>query len=153
MKSRISFSGMAVLFVLFLGLIPSQTWAADEQDLKRDLDRLQGKWEYTFKDNQGNVIIRKVGEFKDEMQIVTWYLPSGRVYQVNRVDIKLEKKGKERILTYSNWKYLEGPEKGKEIPGKIGSFVYRIEGDIWTTGLESGTGEIEWKRVKESKQE
>jgi hypothetical protein len=150
MQVRIFAGGLLALVVVVLGLAQSKTWAAEDEDLQADLRQLQGKWEYTFKDNQGNVIVRKVKEIKDETETVTWHLPSGKVYQVNWVDFKLERKGKDRILTYSNWKYLEGPDKGKEVPGKIGSFAYRIEGDTWMT-LETGIGEIPWQRVKEGK--
>jgi hypothetical protein len=68
------------------------------------------------------------------------------------VDIKLEKKGKDRIFTYTNWKFLEGPNKGAELEGK-GSFVYKLDGDTWTEILETGQGEIQWKRVKEKKKD
>ena len=153
MDVRMSFGRLLALIAVFIGLAQSKAWAREDEDLKADLRKLQGKWEYTFRDNKGNAIIRKVGEFKGETETVVWYLPDGRIYQVNRVDINLEKQGKDRILTYSNWKFLEGPERGKEIPGRIGSFVYRIEGDIWTTVLETGTDEIQWKRVKEKKQD
>src|SRR5579885_143864 len=132
MDVRMSFGRLLALIAVFIGLAQSKAWAREDEDFKADLRKLQGKWEYTFRDNKGNAIIRKVGAFKGETETVVWYLPDGRIYQVNRVDINLEKQGKDRILTYSNWKFLEGPERGKEIPGRIGSFVYRIEGDIWT---------------------
>jgi hypothetical protein len=150
MMEKIFLGGSVALAALFLGLVPLKAWAGEEEDLKADLRKLQGKWEYTFKDEQGKFVVRKVKEIKDETETVTWYLPSGKVYQVNRVDIKLEMKGKDRIFTYSNWKYLEGPEKGREIPGKIGSLVYKLDGDTWTEVVETG-GEIEWKRVKEKR--
>lgn len=153
MNRRLLLAGFLATTVGLLGLAPWKTWAEEDKDLKEDLRKLQGKWEYTFEDEQGKVVIRKVKEIKDETETVTWYLPDGKVYQVNRVDIKLEKKGRDRILTYSNWKYLEGPEKGKEIKGKIGSFVYKIDGDAWTEVLEMGQGELKWKRVKEKKRE
>ncbi len=152
MKGKIFFGGLVALVVILLGLVPGRIWADEDKDLKEDLRKLQGKWEYTFKDEQGKAVVRKVKEIKDEKETVTWYLPDGKVYQVNRVDIKLEKKGKDRILTYSNWKFLEGPDKGREIEGK-GSFVYKLDGDTWTEILETGEGEIQWKRVKEKKED
>jgi hypothetical protein len=156
MKGKIFSGGLLALIVILLGLAQGKTWAEEDKDLKEDLRKLQGKWEHTFtvKGEQGGEIeIRKVKEIKDEKETVTWYLPGGKVYQVTQVDIKLEKKGKDRIFIYSNWKYLEGPEKGKEFRGKVGSFVYKIDGDTWTEVLETGQGEIQWKRVKEKKRD
>ncbi len=153
MKGWILLGGLLVALVAILGLTVERNWAEEEKELKADLRKMQGKWEYTFKDEQGEVQIRKVKEIKDETETVTWYLPDGKVYQVNRVDIKLEMKGKDRLLIYSNWKYLEGPEKGKEIQGKLGSYVYKIEGDAFTEVLETGEGEIQWKRMKEKKRD
>ncbi len=156
MKAKIMFGGFPALVVIFLGLSQGKVWAEEDKDLKEDLRKLQGKWEHTFTFNteQGDLEIRKVKEIKNETETVTWYLPDGKVYLVSQVDIKLEKKGKDRIFTYSNWKFLEGPEKGKEIPGK-GSFVYKLSGDTWTEVVETDEGttkvEIQWKRVKEKK--
>jgi hypothetical protein len=155
MKGKIFIGGLVVL-VGFFGFVQGKIWAEEDKDLKEDLRKLQGKWEHTFtvKGEQGEIKIRKVKEIKDKTETVTWYLPDGKVYQVNQVDIKLEKKGKDRILTYSNWKFLEGPQKGKVIPGK-GSYVYKIDGDVWTEVVETEDGkiEIQWKRVKEKKED
>jgi hypothetical protein len=157
MKGKVLVGGLVALIVVLLGLAQGKIRAEEDKDLKEDLRKLQGKWEHAFtvKGEQGREIeIRKVKEIKDEKETVTWYLPGGKVYQVNQVDIKLEKKGKDRIFTYTNWKFLEGPDKGKEIPGK-GSFVYKIDGDVWTEVAETDDGKIEvqWKRVKEKKED
>lgn len=156
MKGKIFSGRLLALVVIFLGLAQGKIWAEEDKDLKEDLRKLQGKWEHTFtvKGEQGEVEIRKVKEIKDEKETVTWYLPGGKVYQVNQVDIKLEKKGKDRIFTYTNWKFLEGPNKGMELEGK-GSFVYKLDGDTWTEVVETDEGktEIQWKRVKEKKKD
>jgi hypothetical protein len=151
MKGRILLSGLLVLLVALTSMAQEKNRTQAEEGLKEDLRKLQGKWEYTFKDRERKVLVRKVKEIKDETETVTWYLPNGEVAQVNRVDIKLERKGDDRILIYSNWKFLEGPQKGREFPGKNGSFFYKLDGDIWTSVLETGVGEIPWKRVKEKK--
>jgi hypothetical protein len=121
----------------------------DEKALKEDLRNLQGKWEYTFKEGEANAGIRKVKEIKDNKETVTWYNPEGKVFLVNEVDFKLERKGKLRIFSWSNGKVVEGELKGS--PFEDGSFLYELEGDEWRELLPVGDGKIVWKRVKEKK--
>jgi hypothetical protein len=143
------------LCVLLLPLITLSTLAEekkesdDDKALKEDLRHLQGKWEYTFKEGEVNAGIRKVKEIKDNKETVTWYLPDGKVFAVNVVDFKLEKKGDDRVFSWSNGKVVEGENKGA--PFEDCSCVYKLEGDEWTEYLPNDLGKVVWKSVKEKK--
>jgi hypothetical protein len=146
---------LIALFVLLLPLLVVPAPARDEKEsdaekaLKEDLRKLQGKWEYTFKEGEANAGIHKVKEIKDNKETVTWYDPDGKVLLVNEVDFKLERKGKLRIFSWSNGKVVEGELKGATF--EDGSFVYELDGDDWTEMLPVGDAKIVWKRVKEKK--
>jgi hypothetical protein len=133
--------------LFFPGLVRADDKPAGADALKEDLRNLQGKWEYTFKDQDGQVILRKVKEVKDNTERVTWYAPDGTVRAVNTVEFKLEARGKDRVFSYFNGKVVEGPAKGQPFQG--GSFSYALDGDTWTEIDESGV-RYAWKRVKQA---
>lgn len=141
--------------VLLLPLLALPTSAEEKktsdgnQGLKEDLRKLQGKWEHTFKGEGVNPGIRKVKEIKGNKEIVTWYGADGKIVAANTADIKLEMKGKDRILVWSNGKIVDGQYKERTF--KDGSFVYKFEGDDWVEMLPRGGGKIVWKRLKEEK--
>ncbi len=142
-----------VVLLLPLFLLPApardEKQSEDDKALKEDLRNLQGKWEHTFKDGEGNAHVRKVKEIKDNKETVTWYLPDGQVFAVNEVEFKLEMKGKLRIFSWTNGKIVEGEHKGETFAD--GSFIYKLDGDEWAEELRIGDEKIVWKRVKEKK--
>jgi hypothetical protein len=117
----------------------------DERALKADLGKLEGKWEFTFTDKDGKVVVRKVKEIKSNNEKVTWYLPDNTIYAVNTVEFRLEAKGKDKMYRYFNGKVVDGPAKGEKFPD--GSFLYSLDGDTWTEITDSGE-KFAWKRVK-----
>jgi len=117
----------------------------DKRALKADLGKLEGNWEFTFTDKDGNVVGRKVKEIKGNNEKVTWYLPDNTVFSVNTVEFKLEAKGKDKVFQYFNGKVVEGAAKGEKFAD--GSFLYSLDGDTWTEITGSGE-KFAWKRVK-----
>jgi hypothetical protein len=142
-------AGLLTLLVVVPISAQEKERSSDEKELKKDLARLQGKWEHTFKQDDVNAGIRKIKEIKGNTEKVTWYLADGSLFMVNTVEFKLEKKGKDKYFTYFNGKVVEGENKGAEF--QDGSYVYLLDGDSWTEILETGDGKIVWKRIKAKK--
>ena len=136
------------------GLARGQS-ADDDKALKEDLRNLQGKWEHTFTADEVKGLLagfpvgaRKVHEVRGNTERVTWYAPDGTAVRVNVVDLRLERRGEDRVCSWFNGKITEGDGAGEAF--QDGSFVYRLEGDSWTETLPDG-GSIVWKRLKDKK--
>jgi hypothetical protein len=145
------------LLIAFVVLTWEKRDSNNDASLKEDLRRLQGKWEYTFKEGEVNAGIRKVHEIEGTKDTVTWYLMDGRIFAVNVGDFKLDWRRPwfttsweraERVFVWSNGKVTEGQYKGA--PFADGWCVYKLEGDEWTEYLPDGLGKVVWKRVKEN---
>jgi len=118
--------------------------AVGAEILMEDLRNLQGMWEHTFKDRDGNPV-RKVKDLKANTERVTWYAADGAILLVNTVEFRLGMKGNEKVFTYFNGMVVDGPPKGT--PFESGSYSYTLEGDEWTEIMTSGEKFV-WKRVK-----
>jgi hypothetical protein len=113
--------------------------------LMDDFLRLQGTWEYTFRNDDGQVIVRKVKEIKGRSETTTWYSPDGSVQQVSVVQFALEVRGPNRVFRY----FSGSTYKGQDRIGSIadGSFVYTLDGEVWTEIDPSGRA-FSWRRAK-----
>jgi hypothetical protein len=108
-----------------------------------ELERLAGTWESTFRDPTGRVTMYKVKEIRGTTETVTWYRPDGSVFQVNRVEFRLEERGPNKVFRYFNGWVTHGPGPGQPFPP--GEYLYTLEGDAWTEYEPSG-GVIVWTR-------
>jgi hypothetical protein len=107
-----------------------------------DLDRLAGEWESTFHDPTGRVTMRKVKQIRGNTETATWYRPDGSVFRANRVELRLDTRGGDKVFRYFNGVVLVGPDAGQPFPS--GEYVYTLEGDTWTE-FDPG-GLIVWTR-------
>jgi len=107
-----------------------------------DLERLAGGWECTFRDPAGRVTMRKVKLIVGTTETATWYRPDGTVFRVNRVEFRLEARGRAPVFRYFNGWVVDGPGAGQPFPG--GEYEYTLDGDTWTE-FDPG-GPIVWTR-------
>jgi hypothetical protein len=112
---------------------------------RSDLELLAGRWEATFRDPAGRLVMRKIKEIDGTTETVTWYQTDGRVFQINRVEFRLETRGDTKTFRYFNGWILNGPGAGQPFPD--GEYIYTLEGDVW---MEYGPGgeTIQWTRVR-----
>jgi hypothetical protein len=78
----------AAVAVFFLHRAKSDL-GIDGSSAGSDLDRLAGRWESTFRDPAGRVVMRKIKDIQGTTETVTWYHADGSVFQVNRVEFRL----------------------------------------------------------------
>jgi hypothetical protein len=107
-----------------------------------ELERLAGAWESTFRDPTGRVTMYKVKEIRGTTETVTWYRPDGSVFQVNRVEFRLEERGPNKVFRYFNGWVTNGPGPGQPFPP--GEYLYTLEGNTWTEYDPGGI--IVWTR-------
>lgn len=110
-----------------------------------DLDRLQGRWECTFRDGAGNITMHKVKEISGSTEKATWHRADGSVFRVNRVEFVLQVRGNSKVFSYFNGSAID--ERGFVQPFPSGEYAYTLEGDIWTE-FPIGEPVIVWTRVR-----
>ena len=132
-------------------------WDGRADDPNADLERMQGKWETTTLDGKplpnGE---RGVKEIRGDKETVTRYGPKGEALESHRVTVTLGRAGPVRTFTFTDWEYLEGPDKGKKL-NVVGNYVYVITKDAFYEVLNvrhadrPGPPAIDvWKRVREN---
>ena len=112
--------------VVFGGAVLVLAWQTDEHNddnaMKEELAKLQGKWELIVK--TGNRTIRSVKTVEDSKTTVTRFDESGAVISSHASDFTLEITAKVNIFTYRNVT-ATGQKKG------LRSYIYIVDRDKW----------------------
>jgi hypothetical protein len=129
--------------------------AKEDEALKKDLEKMQGKWEGRRTGPDGKEY-RLLKEIKGNKETVSYLGDKDQVEISWSVDFKLERSGKARVFRYSNMKLLEGPNRGQEVKGES-SYIYRVTDDYFfeVVGFLEGQEKMPiptmngYKRIKE----
>jgi hypothetical protein len=119
-----------IALVLIAGsLLGTQFLTAQDED-KKDLAALQGKWQDEGKDQTGAEfrVVKTVEGNRETLQTFR----DGELIHAHIVDFKLRRTDEVRIFTYSNMIITAGPNKGEKKPDE-GSYIYQVRGDQWIT--------------------
>jgi hypothetical protein len=133
--------GVGLLFLV--GAVAIGVFVLQGSGGKKDLERLQGSWESTFRDPAGNVAMHKVKVIDGNTETATWYDANGNKFRVNQVQFDLRTDGGSKRFRYFNGRVLFGPDAGMPFPS--GEYVYTLDGDTWTEYV-APTGTIVWTR-------
>jgi len=95
-----------------------------EDELKKDLQKLQGKWERTPIDIQGFVGKRQEKVIKGNVETLTRYDLDNNVERTHSVEFRLELSGDVKLFTFAPKGHLN--DKDFE-----SSYVYNLNGDVF----------------------
>jgi hypothetical protein len=99
------------------------------EDLKKDLERMQGKWTRSTVENAEPTTITKVIEGHKETFTT---VQDGKVVYAQEVEFELVAAGPVRLFTFENAVITAGPNKGKPNPtNPRGAYIYRFYNDRW----------------------
>ncbi|MBP89021.1 MAG: hypothetical protein CMJ64_20290 [Planctomycetaceae bacterium] len=93
-----------------------------------DLQAVQGLWERSLRDREGNVVGRATKHVQKNNETVTYYDSDANVLQAHRVEIVLRREGGVRHFMHSPIQIIAGPNKGARSQ-QGGGYIYKIEGD------------------------
>lgn len=121
----------------------------DDSAAKKDLAKLQGKWEF-----QGTTV-RSVKTVQGDKETVIRYNKDGEVVRAHTTTITLTVKDGIRFFRFSGIEVTEGPQKGQKSPFG-GGYIYKIDGDgfyeihgAMAGGWDGKPRVLTWTRVKE----
>src|SRR4051794_7645250 len=95
---------LTALAVMLAVALPA---SADDDDLKDDLAKVQGKWSSVR--TEGGMTLRTTKEIKGNKEKITIADEDGAVLYAHENEFKLEKSGRARLFTYFNLRITEGP--------------------------------------------
>jgi len=133
--------------VMFLGAAGLLSWAAEpessekepsppaaardedeskkvDDELQKDLERLQGTWQRVSIDADGNVQPRQLKVIKGNQETLTNYDSSGDVSRRHTVEFKLERSGDVKIFTFAAPGRLDDPKAAI-------SYIYKLDEDVF----------------------
>lgn len=104
--------------------------AADDSDLKRDLELMQGSWLTAGRDAAGKVTWTNEKSVDGNTERLTRLDAEGNVTREHTVKFRLEKYGPIRIFTFYDMTTVIGDDVGDVVPDEF-SFVYKLDGDTF----------------------
>jgi len=123
---------LAIYIVLLFGVSSPMLLADDDRaadEAKRDLEKLQGKWETTLR--AGGQPIHNVQTIKGTTSTVERFDEKGQLVHSHSASFKLSVKDRVRIFTFFDLRVTDGPRKGQRFQGPL-SFIYALNDDVWT---------------------
>lgn len=129
-------------------------WTPDDPDLARDLAQLQGRWQRTGRNAEGQITSRQEKLIDGNSETVTYYGGAGEALRKHTVKFRLEKHGPIRIFSVYEQTTYEG---GQAVTSEVDfSYVYRVEDEqlldapgLFTTrrSYQSTPVVYKWERV------
>ena len=143
---------MLVLPTMLLISLAAAGFAERPADfVKKDLAKLQGKWESKIRTKIG--VIRTVQTIAGTTSIVDRYDDKNNLVQSHTAQFKLSATDEVRIFTFFDLEVTAGPRKGLKYKGPH-SFVYVVKKDSWIEArgllIDQKDGEPRltvWKRI------
>ena len=102
--------------------------ADKDPDLKRDLALLQGSWEISDKDAQGNVVWSSEKLIEGNTERLIRYDGEGKVTYEHTVKFRLEKYGPVRVFDFYDMSIVTGPGAGN-VDTDHYAFLYKVDDD------------------------
>jgi hypothetical protein len=112
--------------------------AVDPQDLKADLEMVQGTWVRNMPSSNAPGSVRAVKKIDGTRETVTYYGSEGEILREHQVDIKLGREGGVNVFHYSNGEVTGGGARGQTFGGS--SYIYTVAEDTFVElqGLQFG---------------
>lgn len=110
--------------------VPGETaeWTPDDDDLKRDLALMQGRWQRTGRNAEGEVTSRQEKVIQGNRETVTSLDSEGKVLRKHAVKFRLEKHGPVRIYSVYELTAYQGDQAVTSAADF--SYVYRVDGKL-----------------------
>lgn len=115
------------------GMAARRAKGANDPDLKRDLQLMQGSWETVNRDAQGNIIGTNEKLVEGNTEKLTVLDAEGKVTYSHTVKFHLEKYGPLRIFNFYDMTIETGPGTGN-VSAEDYAFVYRVDDDRFLDG-------------------
>ena len=144
---------------ILLAVLPHSIGSAEEErvaeEAHRDLVKLQGKWEMTFRD--GGRTIHNVQTIKGTKSTGDRFNDKGELLHSHTADFKLSVNDQVRVFTFFDLRVTAGPQKGQGFKGPV-SFIYVLKPDAWieARGLMADQQDgdpslLTWQRIAKEK--
>lgn len=102
--------------------------AANDPELKRDLELMQGSWLIDGRNAEGQVIWTNQKLVEGNTERVTYFDADGKVTSEHTVKFRLEKHGPVRVFNFYDMTTVVGPNVGAVTPDDF-AFVYKVVND------------------------
>lgn len=128
-----------------------QQAAGHEEVRKSDLAKMQGQWELSLRDANGNPL-RSVKEINGTTTFLTRYNQQGEIIDAHTSELELTITDQVKIHTWRNLEVTAGPGKGTKHPGPA-AFIYVIDDNSWREVWGLLRGDVRppamfvWKRL------